>query len=315
MSSHMAYRLHSYGGPDSVELDDVPIPVARTSQVVVAVRAVGINPFDWKIREGFLKDSLVLDLPATLGVDFVGVVAALGDGVTRFAVGDRVMGMSQTLGAFAEHIAVDEQILAGVPDALTDVDAATLPIPVLTAWQGLHAAGDLHPGMRVLVNGASGITGSMAVQFAKRAGAYVIGVASGKNRDHTIQLGADAFIDYRTESVRDQVTDLDLIFDCVLIGNPDTTSQSWGVLKRGGAIVSVADPTILDNVPEGYRGFYPHVDATDVATLEDVANQVLDGTIATKVARVFPRAKLVDAMEINKAGGTTGRLVVDFTDV
>jgi NADPH:quinone reductase-like Zn-dependent oxidoreductase len=313
VSSQKAYRLHSYGGPETIQLDDVPIPAAGASQVLVAVRAVGMNPFDWKIREGFVKDSLVLDLPTTLGVDFIGTVAALGDGVSRFVVGERVMGMSQSLGAFAEHIAVDEAILARVPAALTDVDAATLPIPVLTAWQGLHAAGDLHAGMRVLINGASGITGSMAVQFAKHAGAYVIGVASGKNREHTLALGADEFIDYHTDSFHDRVTDIDLIFDCALIGNPDTTKRSWAVLKPGGAIVSVADPSILDQIPDGYHGFSPQADATDVATLEDIANKVVEGTITTKVARVFPRDELIDAMELNKAGGTTGRLVVDFT--
>lgn len=314
MSSQKAYRLHTYGGPESIRLDDVPIPAPGPSQVLVAVHTVAMNPFDWKIREGYVKDSLVLDLPTTLGVDFVGTVAALGKSASRFTVGDRVMTMSTSLGAFAEYIAVEESILARVPDTLSDVDAATLPIPGLTAWQALHAAGDLHEGMRVLVHGASGTTGSMAVQFAKAAGAYVIGTASGKNRDYTMALGVDEFIDYQTERFDDRLRDVDLVIDCVLIGgHQDTTNRSWDVLKPGGAIVSIADPAILDGVPEGYRGFFPQIEP-DAATLETIADQLATGKITAKVARVFPRDELLEVMEINKAGGTTGRLIVDFTN-
>ena len=313
-STQKAYRLHTYGGPESIQLDDVPVPAPGPSQVLVAVHMVAMNPFDWKIREGYVKESLALELPTTLGVDFVGTVVAFGEGATRFAVGERVMTMSTSLGAFAEHIAVDEAILARVPDALDDVDAATLPIPGLTAWQVLHAAGDLRAGMRVLVHGASGAVGALAVQFAKAAGAYVIGTASAKNKDYTMGLGVDEFIDYQTERFEDHLTDVDLIIDCVLIGgHQDTTNRSWSVLRPGGAIVSVADPAILDGIPEGYRGYFPQIEP-DAAVLEDIAGQLAKGEITTKVARVFGRDELPEAMEINKNGGTTGRLIVDFAN-
>lgn len=312
MSTQKAYRLHTYGGPDSIQLDDVPVPSAGPSQVLVAVRTVGMNPFDWKIRDGF-GEVLGLTLPVTLGVDFVGTVAASGDGATRFAVGDRVMAMSNGLGAFAEHIAVDESTVARVPDGLSDADAAALPIPGLTAWQAVHLAGELTPGMRVLINGASGITGSLAVQFAKAAGAYVIGTASGRNRDYTLGLGADEFVDYQTERVEERVADVDLAVDFALVGSPEITRRLWAVVKPGGALVSVADDSILDDVPAGRRGYFHQADP-DATTLEAIAQQVVSGEISTKVARVFPRDRLVEAMEINKTGGTTGRLVVDFTD-
>ncbi len=129
MNMHKACRLHAYGGPDCITLDKVPVPVPGPAQVLVAVSAVPVNPFDWKIREGYVKDHLPLELLAVLGVDFVGTVAALGTDARRLAVGDRVMTMSTSLGAHAEHIAVDEAILARVPSALGDVEAATLPIP------------------------------------------------------------------------------------------------------------------------------------------------------------------------------------------
>lgn len=315
--THKAFRLHAFGGPDGITLDDVPVPVPNPAQALVAVHAVGMNPFDWKIREGHVRDhdGNPLALPLILGVDFVGTVTALGQGASRLAVGDRVMTMSRNLGAFAEHIAVDEAILARVPPALSDVNAATLPIPALTAWQSLHAAGEPRPGMRILIHGASGTVGAFAVQFAKAAGATVIGTASAKNRDYVMSLGVDEFIDYRTEAFEDRTRDIDLVLDYVLVGGDrNTTDRSWGVLKPGGAIVSVADPTIGAKIPDGYRGFFPMI-VPDAARLEAIAEQLASGSLRAKVARVFDRSHLVEAMEINRAGGTTGRLIVDFTRV
>ena len=314
MPTQKAYRLHSYGGPETIHLDDVPVPTPGDRQVLVEVSAVGMNPFDWKIREGYVREVLVLELPKTLGVDFVGTVAAIGTGSSRFKIGDRVMAMSTSLGAYAEHIVVDEKILARVPDALGDVDAATLPIPGLTAWQVVHTAGELGPGMKVLIHGASGITGAFAVQFSKAAGAYVIGTASGKNRDYVMSLGADEFVDYQTERFETRVSDVDLVLDFVLLGGDmNTTDRSWAVLKPHGAIVSVADPAITGKVPAGHRGFFPTIQA-DAMRLEEIAGQLVAGKLKSKVARVFRRDQLLEAMEINKAGGTTGRLIVDFKD-
>lgn len=312
MNTQKAYRLHGYGGPEQIRLDDAPIPSPARGEVLVAVSAVGINPFDWKIREGYVRDVMPLQLPATLGVDFVGDVVRLGEAASRFAIGDRVMTMSTRLGAYAETIAVDEMILARVPEALSDIDAATLPIPALTAWQDLHAAGEVQSGMRILIHGASGTVGAFAVQFAKAAGAYVIGTASAKNRDYVLGLGADAVIDYHTERFEDHARDIDLVLDFVLIGGVmDTTSRSWGVLKPGGAIVSASDPAILGNAPDGLRGYFPVIEA-DAHQLEMIAGLLASGRLTSKVARVFGRNELLKAMDINQGGGTTGRLIVDF---
>ncbi|KAK9782237.1 putative Enoyl reductase (ER) domain-containing protein [Seiridium cardinale] len=315
MNTQKAYRLHSYGGPECMHLDDVPVPKPGPSQVLVAVSAVGMNPFDWKIREGYLQDALPLQLPATLGVDFSGTVVALGEDCSHLKAGDRVMTMSTSLGAFAENVAVEEGILTRVPAALSDVDAATLPIPASTAWTTLHLTGEVRPGMRILVHGASGIVGAFAVQFAKAAGAIVIGTASAKNREYVMGLGADEFIDYQTEQFEDRAKNIDLVLDYVLTGGTDnTTDRSWGVLKPGGAIVSVADPSITGKVPPGVRGFFPEIQPIPTQ-LEIIAEELASGKVKSKVARVFSRGELVEAMEINKAGGTTGRLIVDFKHV
>lgn len=312
MSTQKAWRLHSYGGPETLKLDDIPIPTPGDSQVLVAVSAVGMNPFDWKIREGYVKDMMPLPLPYTLGVEFSGTVKALGEGTSRFKVGDRVMQLSTSLGSFAEHIVVDESILAHVPAALSDVEAATLPMPALTALQSLHAAGEVKPGMKMLIHGASGIVGAFAVQFAKAEGAFVIGTASAKNRDYVMSLGADEFIDYQTERFEERVKDIDLVLDYVLIGGANnTTDRSWAVLNQGGAIVSVADPSVMGKVPDGFRGYFLQTKPV-AASLEEIAEQVASGKIKSKIARVFSRGELVEATEINKAGGVTGRLMVDF---
>lgn len=312
MATQKAYRLHSYGGPECIKLDDVPMPVPGPSQVLVAVSVAGMNPFDWKIREGYVRDALPLQLPKTLGVDFSGTVVALGEGASRLKVGDRVMTFSTSLGAFAEHIVVDESILARIPDQLNDEIAGTLPIPTLTAWQSLYLTNEVRQGTRVLIHGASGITGAFAVQFAKAAGATVFATASAKNRDYVMGLGADVFIDYQTQKFEEYVKDIDLVLDFVLLGGADnTTDRSWGVMKPGSAIVSVADPTVMSKAPSGFRGFFPTI-KPDVGLLENIADQVVSGKLKSKIAQVFPRGELVKAMEINKAGGTTGRLIVDF---
>lgn len=315
MSTQQAWRLHAYGGPENLKLDDIPVLKPGPSQVLVEVSHVGMNPFDWKIREGYVKDFLPLQLPTTLGVDFSGTIVSLGEGASRFKVGDRVMTMSQSLGAFAEHIVVDESILANVPAALDDVTAATLPIPALSAWQALYTAGKIKPGMTILVHGASGIVGAFAVQFAKAEGAKVIATASAKNREYVMGLGADEFIDYQTENFEERVKDVDLVLDFVLVGGDrNTTDRSWGVLKENGAIVSIADPTIMGKIPQGKQGFFPQIQPKP-DQLETIAERLESGKIKSKVAKVFGRGELVEAMEINKTGGTTGRLIVDFKRV
>lgn len=314
MPTQKAYGLHAYDEPDNLTLDEVPMPTPGERQVLVAVSIVAVNPFDWKIRDGYTKEFLPLQLPVILGADFVGTVAALGEGASRFEIGDRVMTLSTSLGAFAEYIAVDEANLARVPDALSDTDAATLPMPGLTAWAAVHAAGELKPGMKVLIHGASGTAGALAVQFVKAAGAHVIGTASGKNRDYVMGLGADEFIDYQTERFEDRVNGADLVLDFVLVGGAmSTTDRSWKVLKPNGSLVSVADPSFLSRVPDGYHGFAPEI-RPDAARLEELAEQLVDGRLKTKVARVFRRDELNEALELNKAGGSTGRLLVNFKD-
>lgn len=314
MSTMQAFRLHAYGGPENIKLDTVPIPTPAPTEVLIRVHYSALNPFDWKIREGYVRDQMPLPLPYTLGVDLVGSVTALGKQCSRrLKEGDRVMTMSRKLGAFAEYIVCDEATLAKVPENLPDVDAATLPIPGMSAWQSLNQAGEIKPGSKVLIHGASGVVGALVIQLAKAKGAKVIGTASGKNKEYVIGLGADQFVDYTKENFEDVVgKDVDLVLDYVLLGGAqNTTDRSWGVLKEGGAIVSLADPTILGKTPEGKKGFFPEI-VPDVEVMEKLGKMLKDGEIKAKIAKIYPLRQLVEGMEANKVGGTTGRLLVDF---
>lgn len=308
-SKNRAFRLHGYGGPAMIQLDEISVPTPGPGQVLVSVKAVGINSFDWKLREGFLRQAFPLALPAILGVEFAGEIVELGSDVKRFAAGDRVMTLLHGLGAYTEYIAVDESVLCRIPEALSDIEATALPISVQTAWEALLAAGEPLPGMKVLIQGGAGAVGGFAVQFAKSSGATVIVTASAKTRDYVIALGADEVIDYRTERFEDRVKDVDLVLDFV---GGETIERSWSVLIAGGAIVTVNSPDIGAKAPSGFRGLFARAQPAP-ARLAKTAQLVAAGKVRSTIAHVFTLNQLLDAIACNRAGHAPGKIVVDFT--
>jgi NADPH:quinone reductase-like Zn-dependent oxidoreductase len=308
-SKNRAFRLHGYGGPAMIQLDEISVPTPGPGQVLVSVKAVGINSIDWKLREGFLRQAFPLALPAILGVEFAGEIVELGSDVKRFAAGDRVMTLLHGLGAYAEYIAVDESVLCRIPEALSDIEATALPISVQTAWEALLAAGEPLPGMKVLIQGGAGAVGGFAVQFAKSSGATVIVTASAKTRDYVIALGADEVIDYRTERFEDRVKDVDLVLDFV---GGETIERSWSVLIAGGAIVTVNSPDIGAKAPSGFRGLFARAQPAP-ARLAKTAQLVAAGKVRSTIAHVFTLNQLLDAIACNRAGHAPGKIVVDFT--
>jgi len=308
-SKNKAFRLHGYGGPAMIQLDEISVPTPGPGQVLVSVKAVGINSFDWKLREGFLRQAFPLALPAILGVEFAGEIVELGSDVKRFAAGDRVMTLLHGLGAYAEYIAVDESVLCRIPEALSDIEATALPISVQTAWEALLAAGEPLPGMKVLIQGGAGAVGGFAVQFAKSSGATVIVTAAAKTRDYVIALGADEVIDYRTERFEDRVKDVDLVLDFV---GGEMIERSWSVLIAGGAIVTVNSPDIGAKAPSGFRGLFARAQPAP-ARLAKTAQLVAAGKVRSTIAHVFTLNQLLDAIACNRAGHAPGKIVVDFT--
>jgi len=190
MNTIRSLQLMQYGGPDTVRIADLPAPVAGPAQVLVRVHAAGVNALDWKVREGYVKDAFPLPLPAVLGIELAGVVEQVGSDVSLFKVGDRVMGPLGGLGAYADLVAVDADKLAVLPEGLSMVQAAALPVAAVSAWQSLHLAGPLKAGQRILIHGAAGGVGMFGVQLARTAGAHVIGTSRAADRKAVLDLGA-----------------------------------------------------------------------------------------------------------------------------
>jgi len=241
MKTMKAVSIYSYGGPEVLVYEDAPRPHPDVGEVLVRVHAAGINPVDWKIREGHLKEMLHHTFPLVLGWDLSGVVEALGSGITRLKVGDEVFSRPDITrdGAYAEFIVIKESEVALKPKSVDHLHAAVMPLAGLTAWQTLFDAAGLSAGQRVLIHAAAGGVGHIAVQLAKWKGAHVVGTAAARNHDFLRQLGVDQVIDYDTERFEDVVQPVDVVLDTL---GGDIQTRSWKVVKRGGILVSVANP-------------------------------------------------------------------------
>lgn len=307
-TKNRALRIHRYGGADVVSIDAIAVPQPAAGEVLVRVHAAGVNGLDWKIRDGILQEVFRLPLPATLGIELAGEVIGLGAGVTRFAVGDRVMGALGTLGGYADIVAVAADKLALTPAGLNDITAAAIPVTGLTAWQALFEAGGLQRGQIVLIHGAAGGVGGFAVQLAKQAGARVIATAQGKHAGYVRELGADEVIDYRGKAFWDIVSRVDLVLD--LVGGA-ALSQSWQLLSDDGVIVSTAAPEILAQIPDGKRGVWFQM-RPDADKLAEIAQAVADRTLTARIAEIVTLEEAAGAIERNKIGHEPGKTVVRF---
>src|SRR5215475_7132607 len=232
-----AVRIHRFGPPEVISLDDLPKPEPGRGEVVVRVKAAGIGPWDALIRSG--KSVLPQPLPLILGSDLSGEVDSVGVGVEKLKVGDEVFGVTNErfTGAYAEYAVAKAEMVAPKPKRLNHTHAASIPVVAVTAWQMVFDLAQVSSGQAVLVHGGAGNVGGYAVQLAKRAGAMVIATASVKNDSYVRRLGADGVIDYRTRRFEERVKDLDVVLDTV---GGETLDRSYEVLKRGGIVVSSA---------------------------------------------------------------------------
>lgn len=308
-ASGRALRLQRYGGADALVADVVAAPAPAPGQVFVEVKAVGVNGIDWKIREGHLRERFKLALPATLGIEMAGIVLRTGAGVEKWASGDRVMAALGGVGAYADHVVVDAAKLVATPAALTDVEAAAIPIAAMTAWHVIQAAEFDLKGRRVLIHGAAGGVGGFAVQFAKAAGATVYATASTGSAAHVRALGADEVIDYRRERFEQVAGDIDFVVD--LVGG-DVIDRSWSVLSSDGLLASIAAPDVVSRTPDGRRSVFVS-NKPDTARLATIAAQVAVGTLRSTIAEVVGFDDLAAAIERNRTGHAPGKIVADLT--
>jgi len=298
MNPMYAARLHQYGEPEVLIYEAVPRPEPQVDEVLVRVHAAGVNPADWKMRQGYLKDKFPFPLPLILGYDLAGVVEAVGTQVTEWEQGDEVFAMLplNQLGAYAEYVTVPSSLLVSKPLNLDFVIAAGIPSIALTAWQALFDLAHLEAGQTVLIHGASGGVGRFAVQFAKWKGAIAIGTASSANLQALKHLGIDQAIDYQNECFEEQVPPVDVVLDTV---GGVTRRRSWQVLKPGGILVSTegaADPVVAPS-PD-VQGIPIFVMPTGNAQLTQITDLLNDQVIRPPSVEVFA---LQDAAQAHRA--------------
>lgn len=309
-STMQAAVQNSLGGPEVLGIADVPLPEPRPNEILVRVRAAGLNPTDWKHRAngGFIGDP-----PFVLGWDVSGVVEAVGVGVARFRPGDEVFGMLSYPfghGSHAEYVAAPARVFAKKPASLDHVQAAALPLVSLTAWQALVEYAELQPGQRVLIHAAAGGVGHVAVQIAKAHGAYVVGTASEAKHDFLRGLGADEAIDYRTRDFTEAAKDMDVVFDTI---GGETSLRSLRTLRTGGIVVSTlpvgSDDLYREAERLGVRALRMLVDSSR-ADLGSIAGLVEAGRLRPAIAETFPLEGIADAHRLGETGRTTGKIVI-----
>ncbi|WP_405004303.1 NADP-dependent oxidoreductase [Kitasatospora purpeofusca] len=302
-----AIAIHRYGGPEEVEYTDLPDPKVGPDSVLVQVRAAGVNPVDWKVRDGLLDGLLDAHFPLVMGWDAAGVVRAVGGGVTEFAPGDEVYGYvrKDTVehGTYAELVAAPVRTLARKPAALDWAQAGGLPLAGLTALQSLRAVG-VGPGDTVLVHAAAGGVGHLAVQIARALGARVIGTAGERNHAYLRELGAEPvrYGEGLAERVRALAPEgVDAALD--LVGG-DAVEVSAGLVADPARIASVADFGVK---ARGGRYVWVRPDAAGLAELAALADE---GRLTVTVASTFPLAQAASAQALSAEGRTRGKIVL-----
>ncbi|MFD5456100.1 NADP-dependent oxidoreductase [Streptomyces olivaceus] len=310
MTTMRAVSQDVLGGPEVLKEVRVERPVPRPNEVLVRVRAAGVNPTDWKHRAdgGFLGEP-----PFVLGWDVSGTVESVGIGVAAFRPGDEVFGMLSYPfghGSHAEYVTAPARTFTHLPAGTDHVRAGALPLVSLTAWQALVERADLQPGQRVLIHAAAGGVGHVAVQIAKARGAHVIGTASAGKHAFLRSLGADEAVDYRETDFTEAVRDVDVVLDTI---GGDTSLRSLRVLRPGGVVVSILPVGSGEFFEEagrlGVRAVRMLVDA-DRADMREIARLVETGKLEPTIAKTFPLAEAAVAHALGETGRTTGKIVL-----
>jgi NADPH2:quinone reductase len=311
-----AIAINEFGGRDILQLMDLPVPEIKPREILVKVKAAGINPVDWKIREGYIKDLFPYEFPIILGWDAAGVVEQAGEEVTRYKEGDEIFAYCRKPlvqgGAYAEYIVLQEEHAAIKPKNISFEEAASIPLAALTAYQSLFDAAKINPGETVLIHAAAGGVGGFGVQLARDHGAVVWGTASGRNTEYVQELGAARVVDYNQVDFRDSVRSeypdgVDVVFDCV---SGDVLAKSAEIVKQGGRLITIVDD------PTGLARSDIHKEFVFVAPnstqLTELALMVEQGRLKTHLSQVFPFGleEARRAHELSESGRARGKMVL-----
>jgi NADPH:quinone reductase-like Zn-dependent oxidoreductase len=308
-------QIRRYGGSEVVEINQsTPAPSDPSpGKVLVRIKAAGVNPADWKIREGYMQQMMPLQMPSTLGMDFSGIIERVGDGISDFKQGDEVYGQAAEIkggsGAFAEMALANADTIARKPRTLSHEEAAGLPLVGVSAYQALAETIGLSKGQKILIHGGAGGIGSIAIQLAKHLGAYVATTVSANDKQFVRELGADEVIDYMTQTFEDLLThDYDAVFDTV---GGDTYMRSFKVLKRGGSIiVSMLEQPNQELVDRFGVKAISQFTQVNRERLTKLAQWVDQNNIRVNVDRIFPLDEAGRALDYQRDVHPRGKVVL-----
>ena len=298
-----AIRFHEYGGSDKLVLESVPRPIHKADEVLIEVQYAGVNPVDWKIRSGYLKDFMPVQLPLVPGADLSGIVVETGTGVKSLKKGQAVFGIGK--GCYAQYAVAAEGDVVVKPESLSFEEAASVPLAALTAWQAVADSGAAK-GQSVVIQGAAGGVGAFAVQFAAKKGAKVVGTASKGNLDFVKSLGAAKALDYGVGSLEAEIGSADVVID--LVGGK-ALEAAYGLVKKGGTLVTIAGQISDEKAKErGIKALSSGRGPTDL--LKEIAALLAKKEIRAEVGPVFPLAQAKEAQDLSQAGHGRGRILL-----
>lgn len=307
-----AVVINEYGGKEKLAEAKVSLPELGADQVLVKVAATSINPIDWKLREGYLKQMFPWSFPIILGWDVAGEIVEVDQKVKDYHVGDRIFARPETtrFGTYADYTIVDTNLLAPLPESIAFTEAAAVPLAGLTALQALFDHGSLKAGEKVLIHAGAGGVGTYAIQLAKNAGAYVITTASPRNHELVKKLGADEVIDYHTTDFEEVLTDIDLVFDTM---GGEIQKKSFSVLKEHGRLISVLsieDETLAATKQIEAKAIWLR---TNGEQLSELAKLMADGKLVSVIGETFPltRQGVYDAHALSETHHAVGKIVLD----
>jgi len=304
-----AIVVEKLGSMDDMKLSNIDVPRPDAGEVLVKIKYAAVNPFDWKVvAYAGMAEQFGFQAPLIPGSEFSGVVETVGTGISRFVVGDAVLGgLGAYGGAYAEYIVVNENSIVAKPDGIDFQTAAALGVGGRTASVAIFDHAGLQKGQKILVHGASGGVGSMAVQLAKNIGAYVIATASAANREMVQRLGADVVIDYQEDDFVDLVHDVDVVLDTV---GGNTLLDSYKVLKKGGYLVSITAPP-SEELKRKYEinGSLAVVDGNR-ERLEGIVKLVATNQVRPLVETVFALEDVYEAFALGLAGNRKGKILL-----